>query len=520
MSKVAGRVRLEWLWRLGALLCGGLSVFAFPAPALWWWAFFSLVPATLVIGRAPTRRTGIIRGWWAAAGYAMTAIYWTIPNIGPALLLVAFALGALYILWGWLVWEFLSKPLTVMRTIEAFIVIPCAWLTAELARSWSSLGGPWALLGVSQFNDRNFLSMASFGGVWLVSLALVGINSAIAISLTHQSNRSARIVALGLAVAVAVFGFSFGIIRGDPKPNGWFKVAMVQPGPGLGPAARFRAEIKESASVAKYHPQLIVWGESSVSYDLASDKARLDQLKALSLQMKADILVNEDAYMVSKVGTYKTKAGIYKTAALINSSGIISTYEKMRLVPFGEYIPFRDELGWLSDISKAAGVNRKRGKSLKVMELGVGLPPIGPLICFEETFPDMSRKLAGLDAQILIYQTSDSTFQQSWEPAQQASLAAVRAVEDERPAINVALTGITSAFDAGGKQLAWYQTNKRGAFVVNLPLTYPTDFFVRWGYWVPYGAVIVLLIAGIVGLVGLRKSGKYKPIPKLLKIKT
>lgn len=500
VSKSIGHTGKEWWWRLASLLCGGLSVFAFPAPSLWWWAFFSLIPATLLIGRAPTRRYGIIRAWWAAAGYAMTAIYWTLPNIGPGLLLVAFGLGALYILWGWLVYDFMSKPIDGYRALWAFILIPCAWLSAELARSWSSLGGPWALIGVSQSNDRDFLAMASFGGVWLVSLSLLGINTGIAIGLAPGAKHSGRLVGLGLAAAVAIFGFSFGAIRGDPKPDGWFRVAMVQPGPGLGPAKRFQAEIKESAASAKSHPQLIVWGESSVSYDLNRDKKALKQLEALSQITKADILVNEDAYMPGKTGA----AGIYKTAVLVNSTGILSTYEKMRLVPFGEYIPFRAELGWLADISRAASVNRHRGKKLNVMELGPGLPPIGPLICFEEAFPDMSRKLAGLDAQILIYQTSDSTFQQSWEPAQQASLAAVRAVEDERPAINVALTGVTSAYDAGGKQLAWYQTNKRGAFIVNLPLTYPIDFFVRWGFWVPYGAVIVLVIAGIFVLVKSR----------------
>ncbi len=423
----------------------------------------------------------------------MVAIYWSIPNIGPAILLVGFGLGIVFIPWGWILWRYTRAELSGWTLISCIVVSSSAWVTGELVRSWSSLGGPWAMFGNTQWNNRDFLSMASFGGVWIVSLALVAINVAIGLALVGNATGLIKLLSWGLAALMICFGFTFGAIRGDPRPNAHFSVALIQPGPGLSTFPRFQDELRLSRSTLSRHPQLVVWGETSVGFDLARYPGRLRELEQLSALLHCDILVNQDS---TTYGPNSKNQGIYKTSLLIDQTGVINSYSKMRLVPFGEYIPFRSELGWLSNISRAASVNRKRGKVAKVMELGVGLPPIGPLICFEETFPDMSRKLAGLDAQILVYQSSDSTFQESWEPDQQASLGAIRAVEDERPTVEVALTGVSGVFDSGGKPLAWLPTSWHGAKVVNVPLTYTTDLFLVWGYWVPYGCVLLLCLAG------------------------
>lgn len=489
----------EWYWRIAALVAGALPILAFPSPALWWWAFVSLVPSTLLIARAPTRRTGVIRSWWVAAGYGIAAIYWTVPNVGPGVVLIGFFLGLLYLVWGWITWELLHGSPNPARVVGAVVLLPSAWLAAEYARSWSALGGPWAVLGASQWNDRTFLSLASLGGVWLVSLAIVAVNTGVAAAVVPTSSTASRLVGLSCAGVVLVAGFSFGAARTLPRSGYSLTVAMVQPGPGLAPLPRFNAEVRETASVAGKHPELVVWAETSVSYDLSTDHTLLDRLEHLSGQVGADILVNEDARVASK-------GGIYKSAILIDRSGIVSIYDKMRLVPFGEYIPFRPVLGWLSDISRAAKVNRRRGTHLVVMKLPDHLPPVGALICFEEAFPDMSRHLAAEDAQVIIYQTSDSTFEGSWELGQHASLAAVRAVESGRPAIQVALTGDSSAFTASGRELAWIPKTERGAFVVTLPLSLGTTFFVRWGDWAPDAALLLLVLAALVAIARHRRS--------------
>jgi apolipoprotein N-acyltransferase len=211
---------------------------------------------------------------------------------------------------------------------------------------------------------------------------------------------------------------------------------------------------------------------------------------------------------------------------LIDGGGIVATYTKTRLVPFGEYIPFRQQLGWLTKISKAAPSNMIPGDGARVMTatLPGGRPlRLGVLICFEAAFPDMSRADTVHGAQVIVYQTSDSTFQGSWAPEQHAALSAVRAAETGRPVVQAALTGVTAAFDARGQQLAWLGTAQRGVAFARLT-TVPRSYFTlfdRIGDTVPWAAIAICVLAVLVALnrkhrpqrlVGIMVDGNRQPV--------
>jgi len=122
------------------------------------------------------------------------------------------------------------------------------------------------------------------------------------------------------------------------------------------------------------------------------------------------------------------------------------------------------------------------------------------LICFESAFPDMSRADALRGAQLIVYQTSDSTFQGSWAPAQHASLGALRAAETGRPVVQAALTGVSAAYDAQGRLLASMGTAHRGLLTVRLGLT-PAPVltpFDRAGDVVPWIAIGIALLAALI----------------------
>jgi apolipoprotein N-acyltransferase len=212
-------------------------------------------------------------------------------------------------------------------------------------------------------------------------------------------------------------------------------------------------------------------------------------LEAVAAQSGGYLLVNVDAAAPG--------GAIHKTAVLIGRDAILGSYEKMRLVPFGEYIPLRSALGWLSGVSKAAAVNRVRGSQVTVLR-EPGLPAFSPLICFESAFPDMSRTAARRGADVLLFQAATTTFQGSWAPDQHAGLAAVRAVESGRPALQATLSGTTAAFDAQGRRLLWHPA-ATGAAAVALPLAARTTPYDRWGDWV-LAASVVIVVAACVGL--------------------
>jgi apolipoprotein N-acyltransferase len=188
---------------------------------------------------------------------------------------------------------------------------------------------------------------------------------------------------------------------------------------------------------------------------------------------------------------------------LVSPAGIEGEYIKTRLVPFGEYIPFRQQLGWLTKISKAAAANMIPGTGAHVLYPGdrTGKPlPIGVLICFESAFPDMSRVDTDKGAQLIVYQSETVTFQGTWGPDQHASLGAVRAAETGRPVVQAALTGDTVAYDARGRLLAWMGQSAHGVVTVRLglPAASARTIYDRFGDYVPWSAVGVTLLAVLV----------------------
>ncbi|MGC0316682.1 apolipoprotein N-acyltransferase [Kitasatospora acidiphila] len=465
------RDRPQLRGRCAALLAGGLPALAFPAPAWWWLAWVALVPLLLVVRAAPTRREGVIRAWWGLGGFEVATQYWLLPSIGPALGLLAVLLGALWLPWGWAVHRLLAAPLTGRRAAAALLVVPSAWTCAEAVRSWQSLGGPWVLLGATQWNRPDLLASASLGGVWLTGFLIALVNTAVVIALINR--QLVRHVAVVVLLAVAV-GPVWSAVRPTLPAAGSVRIAVVQPGVLTSPTDRQSWEETTTAQLSTQHPDLVIWGESSLGYDLTADPALIAGLQGLAQQVNADLLVNGDA-------TIPGTSSAYNTSALIAPDGLVGEYHKIRLVPFGEYIPLRPVLGWVADFSKAAPTNRVRGDQTTVMHSGS--LAFGPLICFESAFPDMARTEVAHGAQLLVYQTSTSTFQGSWAQPQHASLAAVRAAETGRPAVQVGLTGVSAVFDAHGRQLAWHGAGYRGAFTTDVPLVSGSTPYQRSGDW-------------------------------------
>lgn len=328
--------------------------------------------------------------------------------------------------------------------------------------------------------------------MWLISFLIVAVNVALAVLVTV---RGSRVPALAGLVATAAVTSAAWMWSPRPDTDGGTRIAVVQPGVIDGPDRRFAREEQLTRDLAGQDVDLIVWGESSVGFDLGDRPDLSQRIAALSAETGADILVNVDARR-------SDKPGIYKSSVLVGPDGLTGDrYDKMRLVPFGEYIPARSLLGWATSVGKAAAENRRHGSEQVVMDVGHGLK-IGPMVCFESAFPDMSRHLAEDGSQVLIAQSATSSFQQSWAPEQHASLAALRAAETGRPMVHSTLTGVSAVYDASGQRVGqWVGTDASTSRVYDVPLATGTTLYVRFGDWPVHASLLVLAVwcAGLLG---------------------
>ncbi|MGY1584001.1 apolipoprotein N-acyltransferase [Streptomyces sp. MN13] len=508
MTKTLG----QWLdspWRrsLLGIAAGALPMFAFPGPSLWFFAYVALVPWILLARTAPTGRRALYDGWCGGFGFVLAVHHWLLPNLHVFTFVIAGLLGALWAPWGWLVRRFLAGGAAPGRVVAALLVLPSAWLAVELVRSWQGLGGPWGMLGASQWQVEPALRLASVGGVWLLSFLVVAVNVAVAVLVAV---RAARVPALAGLLATAAATSAAWSWSPRPEVHGQARVAVVQPGVIAGPGQRFDREERLTRQLAGQDVDLIVWGESSVGFDLPARPDVARRVAELARVTDTPVLVNVDARR-------SDRPGIYKSSVLVGPDGPTGDrYDKMRLVPFGEYVPARSLLGWATSVGEAAGEDRRRGTEQVVMDVGGGLRA-GPMVCFESAFPDMSRRLAEAGADLLIAQSATSTFQQSWAPAQHASLGALRAAETGRPMVHATLTGISAVYGPEGQRIgSWLGTDESAAEVYEVPLAAGTTPYVRFGDWPVYAALLVLAgFAAAEGARVVRRPGRSTPAPRV-----
>jgi apolipoprotein N-acyltransferase len=584
-SKLVRQFKYPVRWM--SFLAGGVpAILVFPGPSLSYLAWFALVPAMVLFTRAATTREAVACGWWFGAAYLIAILWWMTPQIGPGILLIGGVFGCMWSPFAVAVQRLLTPPVSWPRVLAALVVVPATWLVPEWIRSYQGLGGPWGLYGASQWQHPAVLALASVGGVWLVSVALLIANSGLTLLLgairpallapaantapagpaasaataasaapadpaalvTAPSSAAAPDDAVPAAataadqppvaavaahavaavpmrrrLALASAGAATVVIAAGSGPLAFAltpafsvarqaTIALVQPGIVNDPATRVDAsetltrEFSRQNTDGRGHPDLIVWGESSVAYDLAINPTLLSGIKKLSAQEQSEILVSQDSTLPGPDG------GQEKVAVLVSPQGIEGRYVKTRLVPFGEYIPFRQQLSWLTKVSKAAASNMIPGTGAHTLTVtsptGDAKPlEIGVLVCFESAFPDMSRVETNQGAQVIVYQSATPTFQGTWGPDQQGSLAALRASETGRPVVQAALTGDTVAFDARGRQLAWLGQDSHGVVTVtlNLPAQAAKTFYDQAGDYVMWAGVGITALAALIVLLRRRR---------------
>jgi apolipoprotein N-acyltransferase len=507
LTTIAHSVILSWGWRRAAIafLAGAASVLAMAPFNIWPVLFLTLPLAVWLIDGAGAGKLGgwpaaALSGWWFGFGYFLGGLYW----VGNALLVDASTFGwllpfavaglpaglAIFMAIG-----FLLARLIWTRDSSRILSLAVALTVAEWLRGHVLTGFPWNALGYALSNPLALAQTASLIGLWGLTFLTVAIFASPAALIDDKSTTRRVWLAPALAlVALAIMGI-YGTLRLAREPTRLVesvKLRIMQP--NLPQDAKFnygaKAEVMRkylALSDRSTGPQssglrgasVLIWPESAFPFFLAREAEAMAQIANLLPQ--GTILITGAVRPPDTAPPGQPVTRAYNSIYVIDHDGsILSIYDKLHLVPFGEFLPFQtamEKLGF-TQITKVQG-GFIAGARRRPIELP-RTPRMLPLICYEVIFPG---DIASRDERPawIVNVTNDGWFGNSPGPYQHLQQARVRAVEEGLPIVRAANTGISAIIDPFGRIVAQLGLGTEGVLDATLPAAIGPTVYSRTG---------------------------------------
>ena len=380
----------------------------------------------------------------------------------------------------------LARPRDLRR---ALVIAPFLWVAVELARTRIT-GFPWNLLGVAQVDNVALCRIAAWTGVYGISFEIALVNVAFAAAfLIPRAKRAAMLVAAVAAAAV----LQAGRLVEAPPVNADRAALLVQqnvPVQAEWTPAYFQQTLSELTeltlnSASDHKTDLIVWPESPAPFFTNDAKFR-DAISQLARDTNAWIVVGA---IGSDAPQPNADGPIFNSAVLVSPSGQwTSRYDKVHLVPFGEYLPFPSLFSFAGGLTKEVG-QFEHGTSHR--PLIAGGESLGLFICYESIFPDEVRQSADQGAEVFVNISNDGWYGDSGAYAQHLNQTRMRAIENNRWILSATDTGVTASIDPLGRVAARIPRKQRAALVAPYALTSVTTFYTRHGDWFAYVCAII-----------------------------
>jgi apolipoprotein N-acyltransferase len=506
-------------WLL-AILSGVLLTCAFPKVGLWQLGWFALVPLLMAL-KDLTFGQAFRIGFAAGLAHFLTLLYWllyTMQTYGglpfylavPVLFLLS-AYMALYI--G--LFAVLMTLWTKRFSWGFLAAVPVFWVSLEYVRGFLFTGFPWSFLGYSQYNQLHIIQISDIFGVYGISF-LMALSSAaffLAIEIIFAQRRSEKkniqirvfqplIVFFVLLAATWIYG-KWQILSFDDNLSKLVvrRISVVQG--NIDQAIKwdtaFQTKTTEkyinlSLSAKKHAPDLVVWPETATPFYFLHDAPLSKMIIDTVDVMGKDFLIGSPSYTYEKT---TEEVNYYNSAYLIDAEPkIIGKYDKVHLVPFGEYVPFKK---WLPFLGKMVAHVGDFTPGIKGETLSWKDDKLGVQICFEIIFPGLSRAMAQNGADILINITNDAWFGKTSAPYQHFSMAVFRAVENRRSLVRAANTGISGFVDPVGRVIEQSVLFKDSVLTGNIPIYNKTSLYTRYG---DFFAILCILLTSNLILMG------------------
>lgn len=465
-----------------ALVAGGLGALGQAPFDLWWLAIGGFALLFALLRRAVTPREAALAGWMAGTGYFALALFWIIEpfmvDVARHGWMAPFALvgmsAGLALFWG--LAGYLTRALggTALAWIAAFAGV-------ELMRSYVLTGFPWALPG-HIWIETPLVHMAALVGHHGLTLLALGAGAGLVLLLT-PFRRGWGAASLAAIAAAALWGGTVPTVAPDPAAlSDRPVIRMVQPNAPQhlkwdrdAIPLFFQRQVDYTAAPSDHpdrpRPDLILWAETALSVLLENAEPELTAIAAAADGVP--VVLGIQRFIGQRT---------YNSALYLDEAGVIrAIYDKHRLVPFGEYMPFGETLArfGIQGMAASRGGGFSPGPGARLMELG-GVGQALPLICYEAVFPDFIHS-APARPDFLMQITNDAWFGAFSGPYQHLAQARLRAVEQGLPMVRVANTGVSAMIDPYGRITAALPLNEAGWLDAALPLPLPPTIYARTG---------------------------------------
>ena len=529
MTAIEARIHAAagWRRRIVAFAAGALSVLAL-APFFLWPVLFLTLPVLVWLldaarSRARPLKAAAGAGWWFGFGYFVAGLFW----IGEAFLveaevfavLLPFAVtllpAGLALFWAAAA---VLAALAWRRGIVRILALALALSAAEWLRGHVLTGLPWNVLGYAVTAPLPLMQSASVLGIY--GLTLVAVPVLAAPLVLAADVRAGRVPAFwrpaGLVIAIAPLAamLAFGLLRlatDLPVASSAPRVRIVQP--SVPQREKWRPENQRrifelhlslshrdaaGAEDGAAGIALVVWPEAAMPFRPLDNPGVLSALGRM---------LPEGAHLAA--GALRLVQGpggarnVFNSLIVFGAGGRpLAVYDKQHLVPFGEYLPFQPflEAVGLEQLTRLRG-GFAAGPSPRPLLAVPGLPPLGPLVCYEAIFP--AAVVQGVDRPAaLLNVTNDGWFGNTTGPRQHLHQTRVRAVEEGLPVLRAANNGISAVIDARGRLVASLGLDAVGSIDARLPPPAPATLYGRFGDLAFVAAWLAVLLAAIV----LRRS--------------
>jgi apolipoprotein N-acyltransferase len=501
-----------------AVISGLLLVFSFPKFDLYPLAWISIAPLLIFLygkDASAAFRSGFVFG----VIYFFGTTYWIYHSVHyygsigliPSLFLVL--LLCLYLAIYPAVFSSIYASLIRKTNLPAMLIAPALWTSLEYVRAYALTGFPWSSLGYSQYKFIALTQIADITGIYGVSFLVMAFNAALADYFIMKKRRLDRplypliptLASYAVLTLFVIFTLSYGIYRLYEQPSGRIiKAAVIQGNIDQNKKwdPTFQKEVIEtyrnlSAKASSYSPEIIIWPETAVPFYFKYDVENTGHLVNFQQSLNAYLLFGSvlNTENSNKKRNNDPDRIFTNSVVLLDKNGNTSyIYDKIHLVPFGEYVPLRKLLFFVDKLVYGVGDYSSGNSFIKAV---TPFGSFGTLVCYEIVFPGLVRKFYRSGGDFIVTITNDAWFGKTNGPYQHFSMAVFRAIENRKPVIRAANTGISGVIDTKGRVQTSTKLFEQTFFVENIITNNSLTLYTKYGdiftYFCIVWSVVIIL---------------------------